>query len=206
MKKNIKETIKEIWRMPLKMTMRLRVRTKSVRIVSSMCAGGILYHDLGQKFLSPTINMTIEPFGLFCADLDRYLAVPVEAWKTHMHPTENYPIMVFEDITIKGVHYHTEKDLKDAWSRRVLRFQREDAPIVIIASDAQVKTKEDIDRFLRLPYKKVCFTNKKFPFDEFIYCPGFDDQPYVGDILRYADIWGTRVFEKYLDCVKWIDS
>lgn len=85
--KNLKEKLKEIWRMPIKMSMRKRLRTKKVRIVSSMCAGGILYHDLGLQFLSPTINMTIEPFGLFCENLERYLSVPIEAWQSHTHPT-----------------------------------------------------------------------------------------------------------------------
>lgn len=204
--KNMKEKLKEIWRMPMKMSMRRRLRTKKVRIVSSMCAGGILYHDLGLQFLSPTINMTIEPFGLFCENLERYLSVPIDAWQSHTHPTGGYPVLEYFDVTLKGVHYYTTEEMKEAWSRRVKRFWNEDAPIVVIASDAQIKTDEDIERFHRLPYKKVCFTNKKIPYDEFIYIPGYDDQPYVGDILRYTDVWGTRVFEKYLDCVKWIDG
>ena len=48
-----------------------------VSIISMNCTGGILYHDLGLKFLSPTINLFFraEDFIKFCENLDYYLSI-----------------------------------------------------------------------------------------------------------------------------------
>ena len=40
---------------------RRRLINTNFTIISQNCIGSIMYHDLGQKFLSPTINMLFEP-------------------------------------------------------------------------------------------------------------------------------------------------
>ena len=39
-----------------------------------------------------------------------------------------------------------------------------------------------------------------------VYCPEFSENKEVGDILRYTDLWGTRIFEKNFDCVAWLNQ
>ena len=43
-------------------------------IICNNCMGGVIYHNLGLKFLSPTINLFIrgEEFLIFCKDLKYY--------------------------------------------------------------------------------------------------------------------------------------
>jgi uncharacterized protein (DUF1919 family) len=36
---------------------RSRLTNKEVTIFSSNCIGGVIYHDLGLRFMSPTINL-----------------------------------------------------------------------------------------------------------------------------------------------------
>ena len=45
---------------------------RNVTILSMNCTGGILYHELGLPFLSPTINLYIqaEDFIRFCERLE----------------------------------------------------------------------------------------------------------------------------------------
>lgn len=38
-----------------------------------------------------------------------------------------------------------------------------------------------------------------------IYCPEFAGKKEVGDILRYTDFLGTRIFEKNFNCVSWLN-
>ena len=46
-------------------------------IFSCNCTGGVMYHDLGEKFLSPTVNMYMpcEDFIKFCENYEYYLTL-----------------------------------------------------------------------------------------------------------------------------------
>ena len=45
----------------------LKTENKNFTIIARDCVGGILYHQLGERFLSPTINLffTPEDFNYF---------------------------------------------------------------------------------------------------------------------------------------------
>lgn len=51
--------LKSMERMPYLMRKRARLRQSGFSIVSTNCIGGVIYHDLGLEFLSPTVNLTI---------------------------------------------------------------------------------------------------------------------------------------------------
>lgn len=76
----LKRYVKETGRMPLKLYMRSRLQISNVRLIASNCVGGVLLHDLGLQFQTPTINMTVSPFGRFCSNLDYYIHYPIENW------------------------------------------------------------------------------------------------------------------------------
>ena len=92
-----------------------------------------------------------------------------------------------------------------AWEKRKTRINWNN--IVIMATDEYVKTQEQLDEFDKLPYPKVLFTKEKnTTYDFQIYIPGAEDEESVGDVLRYTGILGIRKFEKYFDCVKWLND
>lgn len=187
------------------MSMRSRLKIDNVRIISSMCVGGILYHDLGLRFYSPTINLIIPNFTIFCLDLERNLRQPIKCLKEDTI-RRGYPVAQVGDFIIYGVHYKNYDELETQWTRRCIRFFENNEEIVLMATDAQVKTKIDIERFHDLPFRRVCFTSKPdIKYKEFVYIPEFEGKSEVGDILRYKDIFGTRIFEKHFDCVGWLN-
>ena len=69
---------------------RKKIKNKEFTILSNTCIGGIIYNDLGQRFLSPTINLYITPkdFVEFLENLDDYLSSEIEPVKSLL----NYPI------------------------------------------------------------------------------------------------------------------
>lgn len=207
MKKDVKEKVKKIWRAPLVKSMTRRTGDKRVRILATNCMGGILYHDIGKPFDSPTINLTIGgmDFIRLCENPEYYMnQIPT---LRDVSP-QGYPIADVAGLRVNGVHYKDLDDFNDKWIRRCKRFlENENEEILLIASDAQIQTDEEIEAFHNLPYRKVCFTCKKdMPYEEFIYVPGYDGQDTVGDLTRYAGYTGKRVFEKYFDFVKWINA
>lgn len=52
-----------------------RLKNNNFSIISSNCVGGVIYHKLGLKFLSPTINLWIRPndYLKFLKNLNYYL-------------------------------------------------------------------------------------------------------------------------------------
>lgn len=209
----LKQEVKEIWRKPYQLYMRAHLKNNCFSIISSNCVGGILSHDLGQQFRSPTINLTVREFIPFVQRLDYYMSltpIPYNGFLDGMGGKDwgqgrGYPICTLEDIVLYGVHYHNHDEMISAWEKRKTRINWNN--IVIMATDEYVKTQEQLDEFDKLPYPKVLFTKEKnTTYDFQIYILGAEDEESVGDVLRYTGILGIRKFEKYFDCVKWLND
>ena len=59
---------------------RLDLKNYDFTIISSNCIGGVISHKLGLRFMSPTVNLFIEPssFVKFCKNLTYYFEQPLE--------------------------------------------------------------------------------------------------------------------------------
>ena len=168
--------------------------------------GGVLLHDLGMRFDTPTINLTVDSFPQFVSEYTTLYQTETKPYTLDVENQPSYPVLRIGDNIIKAIHYKSVDEFNEKWNKRFDRFMSSDAEIFIIACDAQVKTDKDKKEFLKLPYRKVCFTNKHYDEKEFIYIPGYDNLESVGDLTKYCDLLGHRVFEKYFDCVSWLNS
>ncbi len=207
LKKALKEKLKKIWRKPLVNYMTKKTGDKRIRILATNCMGGILYHDTGKPFDSPTINCTVSgmDFIKLCENPDYYM---IQIPTLHSISPQGYPIADVGGIKVNGVHYKDIDDFSDKWLRRGARFlEQKDAEILVIASDAQIKTDEEVEAFHKLPYRKVCFTIREdIPYEEFIIVNAFKGKDAMGDLTRYAGLLGKRIFENEFDFVKWINN
>ena len=63
--------------------MRKRNRLKKATILCSNCIGGLLLHDLGLRFDSPTVNLffTAHDFVSFISNLNYYLSLPLSSFR-----------------------------------------------------------------------------------------------------------------------------
>ncbi|MDD6793804.1 MAG: DUF1919 domain-containing protein [Clostridiaceae bacterium] len=185
--------------------MRENVHDKDFTIIASFCGGGTLYHDMGMKFLSPTINLAFDgkDFCNFCGDLENNLKRKITEYKTDK---DSYPVgRINDEIEIRFVHYHTFEEAVKKWNERVKRINYE--KILIMATDRDgMNSKECMEAFDKLPYKKIMFTSKKYDYDWAIYCPCFKNKNSVGVMTGIADIAGHRFYEKYVDMVEVLNS
>lgn len=162
--------------------------------------GGIMYHDLGLQFLSPTINLKIEPddYIEFVEHLEYYLQQKVEPAK---EKNEKYPVgrILRKDangyIYIYFVHYHSFDDAISKWESRTKRINWKNMIILMTARDGCEYT--TLERFEKLPYDcKVCFTLKPYP--EFPHCKyarldnGKNLRGYISDMVALN---GKRAYE-----------
>lgn len=162
--------------------------------------GGIMYHDLGLQFLSPTINLKILPddFIEFCEDLDYYLQQKVER-APEMEGTFPVGKIGRKDgngyIYIYFVHYLHFNDAVEKWKSRSKRINWEN--IIILMTAREGCEYETLQRFERLPYeRRICFTLKSYP--EFPHCKyarldnGKELRGYISDMVS---ITGKRAYE-----------
>lgn len=126
---------------------------KGISVISQNCIGGVFYHDMEMKFLSPTINLFFEEpdFIRFVSKLKYYLELELE-----MRWEETYPIGRLDDIQIYFMHYTSCKEAKETWNRRKSRINYE--KILVLATDRNGFTDEIYKQWKQLPYKKVLFT------------------------------------------------
>ena len=203
MNKKTKDVIKTVWRFPFQRLYRLKLRNRHFSLITCNCIGGALSNDLGQQFRSPTVNLIIPEYLKFAGNLKHYLGIPIVPG-VGVTP-HGWPIGMVGDIQILGVHYQSYDDLSQAWERRRIRVNFDN--IFLIATDEYIKTPQDIESFSKLPYPKVLFkSHNEINYNFEVYIPGSDKRDNVGDLLRYADISGIRLFEKYFDCVGWLNT
>lgn len=144
---------------------RSRLKNEKFSIISSNCVGGIITHELGQRFNSPTINLYFNPddFLKFAKDMQYYLfecQLMQDMKKTN---ERGYPVGRLDDITIYFVHYSSFQSAKNKWEERIERINWNNMYFIMTQRDGC--TKEQIIEFDRLPYKnKVSFTIK--PYEE----------------------------------------
>ena len=101
----------EIWRKKLK--------NKDFSIICSTCIGGVIYHDLGMQFLSPTINMFMSnsDFIKFACNLKQYLSIELNFIETD----ETFPVAMLGDIRLCFNHHSTPEEAAYDWNRRKRR-------------------------------------------------------------------------------------
>lgn len=140
---------------------RNKLHNENFTILSTNCIGGIIYHNLKLRFLSPTINLWISPkdYIKLLKDPQKYLS------NSDMHEIKieniDYPVGRLDDITIYGQHYKDFDELKYKWNERKKRINWDNTFVFMIERDGC--TYRDLLDFDKLPYKnKVVFTQKKY--------------------------------------------
>ena len=198
----------------VQLEMRKSLKNKDFSIISNNCTGGIIYHDLGLKFLSPTINLVIpmKEYVIFLQDLKGNLEKSlVDCNFLYKGQVKNCPVAEIKDtgIHIIGVHYKSFDELNKSWNTRKQRVNYDN--LYVIGQFIDGCDDETEDKFCALPYKnKVFFTkntrnNKRgavtLKVNPFLY-PGKE----VPGADVFSDTKGTRLLYKYFDFVEWFNN
>ena len=184
--------------------LRKRLQVKNFSIICSNCVGGVIYHRLGQKFLTPTINLWLyqDEFIKFCENLHYYLNCDLKFMDTAEF---DFPVAMLDDIHIFFNHAKTNEEAEEDWNKRRGRVNYEN--LYIIMFDGDGITKDDMLRLENIDCRnKIVISSKEYP-----------DIPYVKTIKpnlnktdgeRYMDRdWLLRrTFEKKWDFVSWLNE
>jgi len=201
-----KSTLSKSLQHLLRMLNRLRLHNRNFSLITNTCIGGIVYHDLGLRFLSPTINCGIRDhaeFFTFCIHLRHYLSLPLDFITTQW----SYPVATlhgdYGDVTVYFSHYKTREQAADRWEERKGRVNWDN---IVVLMDGDNCTPDQVAAFAALPQShKVIFTMSQrascaceFPLNHPDYKPT--------ELLEYGPLHGALRWYELLDVVQFLNS
>lgn len=186
--------------------MRKKLTNHNFSIIASDCFGSFAYHNLKERFNSPTINLFIstDDFICFVKNLREYLASELKEIKDD---TKQYPV---GEITYSGkavridfMHYHSFEEAKEKWNERKQRVNY--ANIFIVQTIAGELKREMVDAFSALPYKnKLLITRENdFGCDCNVTHPIFSKANYKpGEFLKFKTIFSCK---RHMDDIDYVE-
>ena len=171
--------------------------------------GGVILHELGMPFLSPTVNLFILPddYLRMLGDLRRYLCDEFLTQDIEESEKVGYPVGLLGDVRLWFVHYASFEEASKKWKERCAKVRWDHLYIIMVERDGC--TEDNIREFDQLPYKhKVIFTAKEHPDIKSAYCiPGSSEENgQVMDLCRYRGILTGRRWIDMFDYVGFLNK
>lgn len=198
----IKKQYREFLRRNINAENRKRLENKDITIFSSNCTGGVLAHDLGLQFLSPTVNMFICPkdFLELMLHLKEYLSYDLREDK---NSGKEYPVAVLGGgILLHGLHYPTYELMEKKWEERKRRVNWDNIFVMMFERDGCAYG--DLKAFDELPFaNKVVFVHKEMPeIHSSYYIPGSelagDPEHKLTILTKYTGMFsGKRIIDAF---------
>ena len=184
----------------------LRKRNKNANptIVCNNCIAGVIYHNLGLKFQSPTINLFIK--GADYLEFVKYFRYYSNCDLMDISdPAFSYPVgkliakdAEHRDITIHFQHYSSFEEAKKKWIERYSRVNWDNIYYIWEFYDT-LYDHQHLYEFDALNVDhKILLTHRKFDRlnNAFVVTCYQDDQP-VAKILQYNGLTGRRFLDEF---------
>ena len=177
---------------------------KTPTIICTNCVGGLIYHNLGLQFMSPTINLTIKnaDFIKFITNFDHYLNLELVPEPATYN--EGCPVGRIDDIRIIFNHYKTFAEAKEKWDERKKRIDFDNLYIMMPLGPFGTRELEIIKNIKCK--RKIVFSPREIKEYDFVF-PILKDKgkQYVGSLTHIGND-GFRVYEKEFDYVAWLNG
>ncbi|MGN1298841.1 MAG: DUF1919 domain-containing protein [Candidatus Scatovivens sp.] len=170
---------------------------KDISLISQNCIGGIIYHDMNMKFLSPTINLYFDSkdFIKFVNNIDYYLSKDMIFLNTQIVTG------IIEDIKIYFLHYSTKEEAIEKWNERKKRIINN--KIFIIQTDRDGFDEEDFENFKNIKYPKALITRNKDweKYDFVIYLDKYKNEKTIPDTIPKREFYKNDKIIKLINQV-----
>lgn len=182
-----------------------RYKGGAVSILSNNCVGALMCHDVGIQFNTPTVNL-----WMTCDDFLDYIENIQEFNKVHVSEVKNAasesPVGILGGrVTINFTHYRDFNQARDAWNRRKARVDMNN--LFVVMSDNSDISDASIERFKKLPYRKIMFVNSMRKAELLGTC-GFYARGDFSKGFNISDFWGLtgKRFYYQFDFISWLNG
>ena len=157
--------------------------SNSLSIISNNCWGGHVYRFFGLPYSSPTIGLYFftDEYIKFLKDIEHYLSVelefiPLEQSKycqiLKERNTPPCPIGVLDDVELVFLHYHSEDEAQEKWTRRKARLDMNH--LIVKMTEQNLCSLEHLKSFDALPFDtKFVLVHKDYGLQSQIICEEF---------------------------------
>lgn len=178
-----------------------KLKNRTPSIISNNCIGGVIYHDMGLKFLSPTINLWFKTsdFLAFVKDLKYYLNCDIEET---FEEGKNYPIGLLKkgdtEIRVYFMHYQSFAEAKKHWIERSKRIDYNNLYIILEHPSPLLLDSDTWKNFSELDIKnKIIITgDTEFQDEHIVHLNIYEKGHFPGKILHSK---GKFSIKRYLD-------
>lgn len=211
----LRETVKRKYEKPgnvlFSAIRRKQLNNTDFSIICNNCWGGYVYRYFGLPYLTPTVGLYFFPddFLKVLQDIQGYMTASLH----FIEPEEsayfeelkrkgqlNVPIGKVKDVEIIFLHYKTQEEAYEKWTRRAGRINYNN--IIVKFSQMNGCQERHLEKFDKLPYNKMfSFVNRPElaqRFKKAIYFKGQEE--FEG---LHSD---TTFFNNYVDLVELINS
>ena len=181
-----------------------RIKDKDVSIIANDCVGGVIYHDMGLRFLSPTINLffeSVDDYLEFLSDLRTYTTIlPIQVEREDL----NYPVGKIvngdKSVIVHFMHYKSFEEAVSKWTERCKRINFNNIFVILQVANEYGPKKKDIERFDSFDFKKKLLITGDKCEHNYDYICKFDiyrNNYYPGKILSYTNFFSVkRILDK----------
>lgn len=179
---------------------------RPLSILSNNCLGGLVCHDLGLRFDTPTVNlcMPLPSFVLMMEHVDEALVAYVKEISDNSRP---YPVGALQlatgNIELHFMHYQDFSSAVKTWRRRSARVDK--GRLVIVAAENVRCDDSILSRFHSLPFRKILLTAEKRTVDllgeEAFLISGLTPQHLA--FTDFCGLFGKRFYHQF-DWVDWL--
>ncbi len=187
------------------LSLRKRNRKDHCSIICNNCVGGVIYHNLGLRFDSPTVNLFItgREYLEFCKNLLYYSTCDLIQSEETMKNGYPVGVLIPKDelhipVRVFFQHYKSFEDAKKKWIERFNRVDFDNLYFIWEFYDT-IYDNSLMYEFDHLPLNhKIIITHKSFPGIKnsfFIHCYT-NDKP-IAKILEYNGLTGKRYLDEF---------
>lgn len=182
-------------------------------IICNNCIGGVIYHNLGLKFLSPTVNLFVkgDDYLTFCENLKYYSSCDIVQVADI---DREYPVgrimpldHNYKEITIFFQHYKSFDEAKRKWVERFQRINWDNMFFIWEFYDTLYDNQllYDFDQ-AELPGKKILLLHREIPDvkNSFVFSCYKEDLP-TAKAFEYKGISGKRYLDEF-DYVSFLNT
>ncbi|MDD3468463.1 MAG: DUF1919 domain-containing protein [Thermoguttaceae bacterium] len=151
---------------------RLGLRTRDFSIISNNCSGGYIYQYFGLLYKTPTVGLYFSnkdylkliqnPRYYFSQEL-QFIALAESQGKTILQRRNIvFPVAKLGDIEVYFMHYKTEEEAREKWTRRVQRINYD--RLVFLFTESKHMDPEHIETFEHIGHpNKIFLTIHDYP-------------------------------------------
>ena len=180
---------------------------KEFVIISNNCWGAEIYKRLNREYNTPFVGLFIvgPDYIRLLENFDHYMSLPLQFTKGSVwfDPPIKYPIGKLDDIEIHFVHYKSNEEVIDKWTRRLSRMNEvlDRDKYYIKICDRDYTTPDMFQKFHSLPFKnKISFSIKPINAKEHIVVSEHEGERVPDGVVLY------KYSFKYVDLFKWIKT